>query len=480
MLAYILALLAALPAFPDCLGFGCNSVGGSGRHLSPPAATIFRVSSLADSGAGTLRECLEANGPRTCIFEVSGEIRAKNWLKILNPYITIAGETSPGGITVRGWNVMILTHDVILRQLRLRSGDDPDGAPPGNRRPLGVYGDNATAPGAWNVVIDRCSLSWAIDENFDTWYGGLHDISLTRSILAEPLYQSVHPQGPQSTAILIGDETQRISFVRLLLAHNFSRNPYYKAGSSSEMINCVVYHWGFGKDGHTGEWAMVDLSDYDQFRKTSIHSFIGNYFKPGSDSEKNFPPIFSSAGAIALPVGSHVFVRGNIGPGRMSATDPEWNITNGLPKPTYCTAVPPLSSGVQDVSSAVAFDEVLRDAGAFAKWRDPVDARIVQETKDGTGQFVNCVTGDGSDRCKANAGGWPVAPQNKVTHQLPANPFQLAANGYTNLENWLQTFPVQPPNPTPTPTPTPSPSPSVTPTPAPTGTPTPSPSFPPC
>jgi hypothetical protein len=473
----VLFLLSVLPAYPGCLGFGCESVGGSGRNLTPPATTTYVVSTLADSGAGSLRACVESSGPRTCVFEVSGTIKLANWLKVTNPYITVAGETSPGGVTLRGWNLMILTHDVIVTHLKARSGDDPDGAPPGNRRPLGVYGDNSTAPGAWNVVLDHLSLSWAIDENFDTWYGGLHDISLTNSILSEPLYQSTHPQGPQSTAILIGDETQRLSLVRNLFAHNFSRNPYFKAGASAETVNNVVYHWGYGKDGHDGSWAMVDLSDYDLTRKLSFHNFIGNVFKCGTDSECKFPPIFSSLGDVALNPGSKIYVRGNIGPGRPDDSQPEWNITNGLPKPQLCTSAPAVKgSNVPDVKAGQALTEVLRDAGAFPKDRDAVDARIVAETQAGTGQFINCVSADGTERCKANAGGWPLTPEYHRALKLPDNPNAIASNGYTTLENWLHTYPqaFTPPVPTPTPTALPTPAPITT------VTPTPNPLYPPC
>ena len=56
------------PAFPGAEGYGSRSKGGRGGR-------IMQVVSLADSGPGTLRECIEAMGPRVCIFRVSGLIR---------------------------------------------------------------------------------------------------------------------------------------------------------------------------------------------------------------------------------------------------------------------------------------------------------------------------------------------------------------------------------------------------------------------
>jgi hypothetical protein len=55
--------------------------------------------SLADSGAGTLRD---ASGPCKVVFAVSGYIDISTQLNIYNPGITIAGQTSPNGITLCG------------------------------------------------------------------------------------------------------------------------------------------------------------------------------------------------------------------------------------------------------------------------------------------------------------------------------------------------------------------------------------------
>lgn len=458
MIRLLFSLLAALPAFPGAHGFGSETVGGSGRNLNPPQTTVFRISSLADAGPGSLRECIDASGPRTCIFETSGVIPITKSLRVLNPYITIAGQTAPvPGITIINGEISVLTHDVVVRDLHIRAGDNPQGTDYASRGTIGFYGDNG---GAWNVVADKLSLSWAIDETVDFWYSNVHDITLSNSIVSESLYASLHPQGPQGTASIVGEEATHISYIGNLFAHNFSRNPYFKAGSVTELIDNVIYHWGYGKNGHDGSWAMADLSDYDHTGKCSFHSFVGNVYKCGIDSECNFAPVFSSAGTDAFPPCGRVYVRDNIGPKRTSAAQPEWDITNGLPKATYCTSQPPLSSGTVSLGSEKAYPAALANAGAFAKYRDPIDTRIVQETQAGSGKFINCVASDGSDRCKDNAGGYPQVPEIKIKHELPANPNGLAASGYTNLEVWLDKFPVAPVTPIPTPSPSPSPSPT--------------------
>ena len=82
-------------AFPGAEGFGAGSVGGRGGQ-------VYEVTHLGDSGPGSLRACVEAKGPRTCVFHVGGTILVRSKLKINNPYITIAGQTAPGdGITLQ-------------------------------------------------------------------------------------------------------------------------------------------------------------------------------------------------------------------------------------------------------------------------------------------------------------------------------------------------------------------------------------------
>src|SRR5262245_57679564 len=106
-------------AFLGAEGQGASSVGGRG------GAVLF-VTSLADSGPGTLRAALGASGPRTVIFRVGGTITLQSPLVITNPYVTVAGQTAPGsGIQLRNdpvspyglatdsfTSLVIKTHDV--------------------------------------------------------------------------------------------------------------------------------------------------------------------------------------------------------------------------------------------------------------------------------------------------------------------------------------------------------------------------------
>src|SRR5262249_40981521 len=108
---------AKIPAFPGAEGGGAWTAGGRGGK-------VFVVTSLADSGPGTLREAVEAKGPRTVVFGVAGIITLEKPLAINNPFITIAGQSAPGdGVCVKGHSTHINTHDVIIRYMRFRRGN---------------------------------------------------------------------------------------------------------------------------------------------------------------------------------------------------------------------------------------------------------------------------------------------------------------------------------------------------------------------
>ena len=127
---------------------------------------ILRVTNLDSEGPGSLRAALETKGPRTVLFEVGGVIDlGKKNLEIVEPFLTIAGQTAPSpGITIIRGAIYVRTHNILMQHLRVRPGDagepkqsgwSPDG--------ISTFGGNA-----YNIVIDHCSISWAVDENLST------------------------------------------------------------------------------------------------------------------------------------------------------------------------------------------------------------------------------------------------------------------------------------------------------------------------
>jgi len=102
------------PAFPGAEGAGADAIGGR-------FGNVYHVTSLADSGAGSLRDAVGATN-RTIVFDLSGTIYLLTPLVITNSFLTIAGQTAPGdGIAVAG-NVTTVqsAHDVVIRYVRFR------------------------------------------------------------------------------------------------------------------------------------------------------------------------------------------------------------------------------------------------------------------------------------------------------------------------------------------------------------------------
>jgi hypothetical protein len=425
------ASVQALPVIPGSAGFGMETKAGRG-------GTVYKVTNLGADGAGSLKACIDASVPRTCVFEVSGTIRITSDLTIRNGQLRIAGQTAPSpGIMIRGAAIKVTASDVLIQHIRVRTGDDPNGPNPDNRDSLKIEG--ASTKPVHNVVIDHCSFSWAIDEVASTW--GPHDnITFTNNIFAEPLDDSLHPQYdgtgvmPHGYGVLFGPaDGSSITFVGNLMAHIVARNPLSRA-TELVMVNNVVYDRG--KIG-------VDLQSQDgRVSKTSV---VGNEFLRGpSFSRDTRPIIVRTSSRYSLLPGSRVYVYDNSAPDSGSSYSALVTLTGGdvIPNLMTQTNAPVWNTGLvaRKTTDSAVYNRVLSFAGARPTDRDSVDKRIVASVRNRNGQIINCVSPNGTTRCNKNAGGWPTLAQNRRTLTLPSNQAAIASNGYSNLENWLNSM----------------------------------------
>lgn len=416
MLALMAGLSYALPAFPGAEGFGSGTIGGRGGK-------IIEVTNLNNSGSGSFREAVEASGARIVVFRTGGTIDSSGDIIIRNPYITIAGQTAPGdGIAIRGSKLQVATHDVIIRNIRVRPG-----VAAGNDAIM--IGHPTVAP--YNVILDHCSVSWAGDENFSTW-ADIHDITIQWSLSTEGLLHSNVSYG-----MLIGEHAKNISIHHNYFAHNNDRNPLFKGDTTGEVINNVVYNWGsFGM-------RLKDVVDSG----TDIASTVqveGNHYKPGPQTSSSKLGI-----TVAGISGSRFYVKNNIGPGRLTNTGDDWLAVDG--STAYRVNTPPLGISritVDDVSQItdIIFSET--GAGAVAPHRDSVDLRAMQTFANNSGTWISS---------ESEVGGWPylssgTPPADSDHDGMPDN-WEVSKNlnpqdssdgnrdrdsdGYTNIEEYI-------------------------------------------
>ncbi len=166
-----------IPAFPGAKGFGAGATGGRGGN-------VIYVTNLNPSGPGSLQAALEMPGPSYILFQVSGTIPATMEIPPGTTNITIAGQTSPNGIILRGLSAyndeQPTASNLIIRHLRLRPGDQSL-----YPTPNWISGDGLTLGGVHNAIIDHCSMAHADDEAVDISRSSA--ISIQHCLFAETL-----------------------------------------------------------------------------------------------------------------------------------------------------------------------------------------------------------------------------------------------------------------------------------------------------
>lgn len=274
-------------AFPGAVGWAAKTGGGQGGR-------IIRVTSLKAEGPGTLREAINAKGPRVIVFEIAGVIDlGRTTLEIKEPFLTIAGQTAPSpGITIIRGGIDLRAHDVIIRHIRVRTGAD------GQPKRSGWEADAFSTVGAYNVIVDHCTFSWAIDENMsasgprfnghspDEWRKNTsHNVTFSYNLASEGLANASHPKGEHSKGSLVHDNATNILFYRNIWAHNVERNPLFKGGVRGAIINNLIYDPG----KRSVHYNLMGLEWGSHPYQTGEMSAVGNIMRGGPSTEKGLP-----------------------------------------------------------------------------------------------------------------------------------------------------------------------------------------------
>jgi hypothetical protein len=412
-----------LPAFPGAEGFGAATAGGRGGK-------VLLVTKLDDSGPGSLRAACEAEGPRIVIFCISGTIKLQKPIIVRTPFLTVAGQSAPGdGICLRDQSIAVQTHDVVLRHLRSRLGDESD-----------QEGDCFDLlHGAHDCIIDHCSATWSIDECLST-SGMNRNCTIQWCLIGESLNHSLHGKGPHGYGSL-ARANGPMSWHHNLWIHNDARNPRlgdnYRRGPAFptfDVRNNVIYDFGGTASGLTQGILKVN--------------YVGNYLRPGPSSKAPKPI------TVGHPSQLTYFIRDNIieGDEALNAdntqffTTVEWQGKREVEIVDTPFDAPP----VKTVSATEALELVLANVGATLPKRDAVDARLVADVRTRVGKMIDS---------QKEVGGWPdlksaPAPEDsdedgmpdawEIAHGLdpedPSDAAKLAPSGYTWVEEYINSL----------------------------------------
>ena len=357
-----------IPAFPGAEGFGSNTPGGRGGR-------VIKVTNLNDHGPGSLREAVESEGPRMVVFTTGGIINLETELPLINPYITIAGQTAPGdGICLRGETLRIFTHDIVIRYMRFRPGD-VDFGPPNVWENI----DAVSVSSGYNIVIDHCSLSWAVDENINMWHDS-NNITVQNCIIGEALNLNNHPKGAHSTGMLIGSEATNISIHHNLFAHNNDRNPHVNGHSIVDIRNNVIYNPG---------GIATDI----RANRNQIINYVNNYVIKG-------PRTKIPGDIFVRNLKNHrpkLYLSGNIGINKVFKALYCYDDTRTTFVPTtdyevieeMIQAAPYPAPFVTTTDAQQALEHILEEAGAVLPRRDPVDKKMIDDIVRRSGNVID-------------------------------------------------------------------------------------------
>ena len=408
LLIFPLQASSGVPAFPGAEGSGALAKGGRG-------GVVCEVTNLNDSGSGSLRACAEMAGPRTVVFRVSGTIVLKSRIRIRDPYITIAGQTAPGGgIQITGKVpgtipfgsgdtadnrsdlLRVETHDVVIRYLRLRPGyRAANGGGDGFPLNITIMSTASYQTHVENIIVDHVSVQWGANMALRVYdlVGGrrLQNVSVQNSIFAETLYGRGNMLVGASRNLpdypTAGDEMGDIDFHRNLLSTTFGRVPLI--GADGRWINNIFYNTD----------NLLMRVGGEKTDRSFFVDIIGNRFEHG--------PVHDSSSRGTYEIGvvkqesnpSEVYVVGNWGdrhgydnhqmvgqPSSTGGRDDTASVASDLYRkdsPLPMAAVPVNLMGVDEIEDAilgtVGASRRLDCEGNWVFNRDAVDARVIEE-----------------------------------------------------------------------------------------------------
>ena len=416
---------------------------------------MIEVTNLNDSGAGSLRACVMATGPRTCVFRVAGLFPITSGdLRFSSPFLTVAGQTAPGEVILGGPNTGgalfgVSTHDVILRYVTL-SPDNFNISSGPNTGTTSIWIVNCpgngtkSSGGCYHIMIDHVTTRWSGNKSWITTSnftpggkngngtGPNHEITTQWSLDYEP--HEGHPvgYGTATDETCVGTRANGNCLspyeVNIDFHHNLFVNVHHRipenSNGSTRWINNVIFNWGW----YANAWLGAETIDAinNKFITGNLNALGGQAF-----------PIHFTTNSPVMSGAPSVYVAGNIlGPSGASSvaadqyatlvnqiTGENGNETGAIPASWQRPAPMAASNAFPIVPDpAASLDSLLLPTignsqhldcnGNWVSHRDAADTRIVAQYQSGGsgGYWPNGVTFTGQPTIPQPTADWRDAP----------------------------------------------------------------------
>lgn len=386
-------------AFEGAAGFGAFARGGKGGKV----IEVTRLDDdLKNPPEGSFRWAVLQKGPRIVKFRVAGTILLQDEVEIREPFITIDGGDAPGmGVCLRGGTLEFKdTHDIIVRNLRVRLGDETTKRKnrehnlkrPEHSNALDCIGLTR----CHDAIIDHVSTSWSCDELFSVVH--CQNVTVQWCILAEPLSNpELHPYG-DNHAFCFNSSADTLSVHHCLFARYVMRGPQFEANdmrkdddyaAQMEAVNNVMFD--YQKSGSRFTTGIEDHKD-QAAAKGYAFQFIGNVYL-GDPKRPAIEAVMKHGvhPGVRAFVSDHQLVKLSDAKGREKLMDDALKQFQKQPLFSSPTPIPPQSA-----------DEVLRnvlESAGCSHVRDAVDQRVITSVHEKKFQSVV--------RSQNDVGGWP-------------------------------------------------------------------------
>ncbi len=367
----------------------------------------------------------QLTGPRTIVFDISGVISlgrtaVAGWDSNGNGWdtasrldipsdVTIAGQTAPGPIIIMGGTVKPGGTNIILRNITFapgygnRSFNEPTRVPMAGDFPDSYTYDALDISGQ-NLIIDHVTAVYGSDETVS-----MNELANNITVQWSTIAQGQnYPQadaeatgltytGHSLGSLFQAGSNAKVSIIHNLYAHLKGRLPRVgtettalttpTVGAFNDFRNNVFYNW-LGTAG-TGAAAQP-----------SQNNFINNFYLAGNGGDNpvggTSTAITTSAGGTSIFNGDDTTVTKVFQSGNLKDTNRDGDAADGV----ALTSMDFTGSAIQTAAfaqtpyfgvtatAATAYSQVLDFAGAAWWSRAPIDQRIINETRTGTGKIV--------------------------------------------------------------------------------------------